>query len=330
MEDFSSHAILLYGPRKSGSSLLHNLLDGGSKLLMLPGELKIKPLVQKERWKKTLVEHYVQRGRLDFHGLYEGSVFEPETLRARPDYHFEGLTIEQTEQLFDVPFYVERLKGMLLDPPEDYPSIVQRDVQAFREALKADSKNFTCWAAKEVGGNTEELIPFFKKIFPRGKVVYIARDPKFVVRSIVMDRRRKGIYLGFRQIWEECVSAQTVLNFIHNDGISNDVVVIYEKLTENIEAEMQRLTNLLDIPFEPILCQPTTLGQPVVVRTSSQKTTEVFRPAPDWKKDLTPTQINAIRLFHGVKPLRYGRGGKKYVSYEELLRRYEQHEQKNK
>jgi hypothetical protein len=332
-EDFSSRALLLYGPRKSGSSLLHNLLDGGSHLLMLPGELKIKPLVQKQKFRKTLVQHYVQRGRLGFTEMLEGSVLEPETLRPKAGYHFTGLSVEQMNELFDLDLYVQRLREMLLDPPESYGAIVQRDVEAFREALKLPEKKYSCWAAKEVGGNTEELIPFFQQTFPVPKIIYIARDPRFVVRSIVMDRRRKGIHLGYRGTWDECKRAQVVINHIYQSAFDNPnaIVVIYEKLTENLEAEMRRIAKLLEIPFEPILCQPTTLGVPVVVRTSSQKTTAVFKPEADWKKDLTPAQVAAIKLFHAVKPLRYnltsgkysGKYVGKYVKYSALLTKYE-------
>ena len=328
-KDFTHRAVLLYGPRKSGSSLLHNLLDGGQELLMLPGELKLKSLVKKDQLKKPLAQHYVQQGRMDFRDLYAGAVTDPTTLHAKKNYSFEGLTAEQTDDLFNVTFYVKSLREILVSPPEDYPSIIRRDVSSFCEALKSSNKNFKYWAAKEVGGNTEKLIPLFKSMFPSGKVIYIARDPRFVVRSIILDRRRKNIHLGFRAVWAECLDAQNVLNYIYNTGIGQDIVVVYEMLTQNIEKEMRRLATLLEIPFEPIFCQPTTLGLPVVVRTASQRTTEVFRQAESWQKDLSAAQISAIRLFHTLKFSGYNRGQEKYVSYDDVLKRYNEHEQEN-
>src|SRR5688572_4634084 len=37
--------VLIYGPRKSGTTLLLNLLDGGPDLFVFPGELKLKFLL---------------------------------------------------------------------------------------------------------------------------------------------------------------------------------------------------------------------------------------------------------------------------------------------
>ncbi len=93
----------------------------------------------------------------------------------------------------------------------------------------------------------------------------------------------------------------------------------YEKLTADTQSEMKRIAAHLEIPFEPVLCEPTTLGVPVVVRTSSHKTTQVFRPEADWKKDLRPTQSSAISCFFRLARIVYKRKGQPFTPYSQLL-----------
>ena len=47
MKDFSENIVLVYGPRKSGTTLLHNLLDGGGNVLVVPDEFKLKFILEK-------------------------------------------------------------------------------------------------------------------------------------------------------------------------------------------------------------------------------------------------------------------------------------------
>ena len=42
---WTENAVLVYGPRKGGTTLLQNLLDGGDHLFVYPDELKLKFLV---------------------------------------------------------------------------------------------------------------------------------------------------------------------------------------------------------------------------------------------------------------------------------------------
>lgn len=57
-------AILLLGPRKSGTTLLQSLLDGAGGLIVLPGEMKLKRLSDFESLDaKDRGEYYVSTGR---------------------------------------------------------------------------------------------------------------------------------------------------------------------------------------------------------------------------------------------------------------------------
>jgi hypothetical protein len=321
---FLERAVLLYGPRKAGTSLVHNLLDGGSELLMLPGELKLNSmtLARKNFPASEFAKAYLEKGRLDFPALFRINGTTPGDVSPRPEYQVEGLDKEQTTALLDTQGYVARLAQLLESRPEDFGTLIRHDVAAFRDSLRGSARrDYQCWAAKDVGGRSERVISFYRETFPAGKIVFIGRQPQFVVRSIVLDRRRKGREMKWREVWTECLKAQGLINYLWQQQQAanpSDTFVIYEKLTEQTETEMRRIAAHIGIPFEPILCEPTTLGQPVVVRTSSHKTTKVFKQENSWKKDLAPAQANAIATFFRLAPLVFKRKKQSFTPYSAL------------
>jgi hypothetical protein len=314
--EFHASPILVYGPRKGGTTLLQSLLDGGSDVLMLPGELKLKWMPQRLNCAaESFLDFYLRRGRLDFPDLIER---QNGAMSAKPDYHFASFSKEQTDVMFDAPRYVEQLSAMHTQPPASTREILTRDVDGFVAALRTDRKQFARWASKEVGADPQHVIGFWRKLFPEGKVVFLVRDPAFVVRSIIMDRRRKGIRLTFGRILRECREAQNIINSAHEYSIGREIMVSYEELTANTVAQMQRVAAQLQIPFEPVLCKPTTLGTPMVVRTSSRATQEVFQQAPSWKKDLRGNEILAISLYQKLAPAQHRLRSKKFIPYPQL------------
>ncbi len=321
---FSQRAILLYGPRKAGTSLMHNLLDGGSELMMLPGELKLNDmtLMRRSLSPAEYSRAYLQKGRLDFPQLLKMDG-ESQQLSPRAEYSLEGLSQEQTAELLDIRHYINGLSEILQSRSENFHDIITRDVTAFAGALRGEARrDYSCWAAKDVGGRSTRVIQFFRETFPSGKIVFIARQPEFVVRSIILDRKRKGITLKWRDVWRECLKAQSLVNFLAQEKQrprQTDTFVAYEKLTADTKSEMQRIARHLKIPFEPVLCEPTTLGVPVVVRTSSHKTTQVFRPEANWRKDLSPSQTRAIVGFFRLAPIIYKRKNQIFTPYSQLL-----------
>jgi hypothetical protein len=314
--EFHASPILVYGPRKGGTTLLQSLLDGGSDVLMLPGELKLKWMPQRlNSASEPFLDFYLQRGRLDFPDLIER---QHGTLTAKPDYHFASFSKEQTDEMFDASRYVKQLDAMRAQPPASTREILTRDVDAFVASLRGNDKPFKRWASKEVGADPQHVIGFWRSLFPDGKVVFLVREPTFVVRSIIMDRRRKGIRMTFGRILRECREAQNIINSAHEYSIGREIMVSYEELTANTQAQMQRIAAQLQLPFEPILCTPTTLGTPMVVRTSSRATQEVFRQAPSWKKDLRRNEITAIALYQKLAPAQHRLRGKKFIPYSQL------------
>ena len=290
---------------------------------MLPGELKMNNMaaLQESLKPAEFAAAYLEKGRLDFRTMIRMEGGKP---AYQHDFHLEGLDLEKTRELFDGEGYVARLANLLERRPESFGELVREDVAAFTASLRGEAKrDYTCWAAKDVGGRSARLVDLHRSMFGHGKVVFIARQPEFVVRSIINDRKRKNIMMTRRMVWHECLRAQGLINYLalqKKAPRSNDIFIHYEKLTEDTEGEMRRIAAHLEIPYEPIFCRPTALGQDVVVRTSSQKTTAVFKQESDWRKDLSSMQAATITWFFRLAPLTFKRKKQQFTSYEDYLK----------
>lgn len=314
-DEFLSHPVLVYGPRKGGTSLLQNLLDGGSCLLMIPGELKLKVFVRKpQRAEADAAGLFVARGRSFFPALLER---DPEALVSTDDGNdMGGLPIRKVAEILSVEEYAAKISAI---QGTDLGELLKADISAFASALRKGRATTNRWASKEVGGDPTKILELFCRHFPQGQVVFAVRQPEFILRSILLDRKRKGASMSIRSILHECQDVQRIINYGYEHACQDHVVVAYEQLTANVSAEMGRVCGVLDIPFEEILTKPTTLGQPVVVDTSSRQTTEVFRQPTRWQKDLTWWQVMVIRGFQIFGPLWYFVKGCPFVRYDQVL-----------
>jgi hypothetical protein len=323
---FHNAPILVYGPRKGGTTLLQSLLDGGQDVVMLPGELKLKWLAQRTQLSpQQFAEYYAQRGRLDFQFLLQrderNQVLKP--LRAKPSYHFASFSTEQTNQIFDPARYahsLEELRHQTFDASTHEAlasQILTQDVDAFIAALKTPNPNWKTWGSKEVGGDTRVVL--------EDKIVFLVREPVFVVRSIITDRRRKNQTMSAGQIWRECREAQNIISAAFEYS-HRELMVTYENLTTDVESEMKRVAEYLGISDEKCLTNPTTLGIEMIVRTASREEKGVFKQSPDWRTNLTPREIRVISLFQKLAPTLYKLRGQNFVSYATLLQKLQQPE----
>lgn len=309
-------ALLVYGARKSGTTLVQSMLDGGASLPMVPGELKLKYILRKRSItsrSRTLAHWYIEGGR---------SIFPVESKPAAGDEEtdpFTGLTRGQARQVIDLDKYSDGLAAIpeLGDP--QLAEIIRKDVHAFMGAMKVDCRAARFWGSKEAGSNPTGTLNLFRECFPDGMVVLVLREPEFIVRSIILNNSRCGRRLGMRRILNEFRDAQRVLNEGYRETLEESVVTVtYEELTENPEGESRLLCQRLGIPFDEIFAKPTTLGEEVVVSTSSRQTTEVFRQVKDWRKGLSRRQVLMLRMCRIFGPAVYRLRGKRMVSYSTL------------
>lgn len=312
--------LLVFGPRKSGTTLLHNLLDGGSELLMIPSELRLHRFQRKiDSSPQDFARHYLDEGRLYFNQML---VWQNEELQANADFAFDGLSREQTRAVFDLEGYVSQLRQALACPPASPRQMVDFDVKAFLNSVKRLPPHLKILASKEIGTHPETTLQFWQELYPDGRIVYLVRQPEFIVRSILNDRRRKGRRLSMRKIWRYCIEAQHLINFAYQTSQwspeKRPIFLSYEAMTSSPETEMRRVARELGIAFEPILAKPTTLGLSMVVRTSSRATTEVFQQAPSWKNGLTQRELRVMQTYDLFKTHVFRKHHEKLISYDTL------------
>lgn len=278
------NALLVYGPRKAGTTLLQNLLDGTSDLAVYPAELKLKYFV-KNRPEGRLVDSYRARSRV-------AEIKSP---------HF---SIEKYHALWR-----ENGDGSLGE-------LIRRDMANVIAASDFCSEP-RLWAAKEVGGRTDAILKEWRRQFPKGRVLFILRDPLMVTRAVLNDRRRKERELSAWQIARETIDplrvVATAARHLDDPGT---FAIAYEDLVSDPPRTMRRVTDFLGIPFDEILTRPTLFGEPIVVRTASRAEKEVFRSDEKWDDGLTPRErriVSATTRFGGLAGFR--------VDYAELRKR---------
>jgi len=278
------NAVLVYGPRKAGTTLFQNLLDGTDDLAVYPAELKLKYFV-KNQPDGRLVDAYRARSRV--------------------------ADIESPH------FAVEKYQALWRDEGDaSLDQLIRCDMANVIAAV--DRRNEPkLWAAKEVGGRTDAILQEWRRLFPKGRVLFILRDPLMVTRAVLNDRRRKERELSIWQIARETVDPlRVVATAARHLADSGTFAIAYEDLVADTPATMKRVAAFLGIAFDDILTRPTLFGEPIVVRTASRAEKEVFRSDEKWDDGLTSRErriVSATTKLAGLAGLR--------VNYPELRKR---------
>lgn len=248
--------ILIYGPRKGGTTLLQRLMDDGVSFCH-PSETKIKMFPKLKR--------VLDRHRDAAIGFSDVEKFFP-------------IAYEQ-EMGLDVARYrqnvLDGLKGIA-----DVKSYIELHVQAVREAASgpgASGQAIAPFMIKEVGGNTAYVIRAFLEAYPNGRVVSIMRDARRVTRAVFRERRRRNVRLSLFEMIHEVVDPLLV-NRAQRKLRGHDRVVTlrYEDLVADVQGQMDRVLEFCELPRSQIHYGPTFQGRPVVVNTSSRETSDVF------------------------------------------------------
>ncbi len=288
MPDWLEHGVLVYGPRKGGTTLFQNLLDGTPEMMVYPAELKLK-FFARDASKMDDVATYYEKSRI-------ASVQSP---------HFDTVAYEARWQ----------------------DALRQGRMTSFAEFIRFDALNVqqsitggasgqpVLWAAKEVGGPTDTILSIWKRLFPKGKALFIVRDPLMVTRAVLNDRRRKQVRLSIREIVHQALDPLAVVTaqakYLDDPYVH---VLAYEDLVADTAGTMKQIAAFLGIPYSPVLAAPTIFGEPQVVRTSSRKTTEVFAPVETWTENLTLRERLVVRVAARTATRKPGYG----VDYEAL------------
>ncbi|MGF7158515.1 hypothetical protein FHS85_000125 [Rhodoligotrophos appendicifer] len=277
--DWVDHAVLVYGPRKAGTTLFQNLLDGGQELLAYPAELKLKAFV-KYPLRGEAVSRYAQTSRV-------------------PEVNSRLLSIEGYRSSW-------RKAAERADWHPDLRELIRLDAETVLENCGAKPSRLSLWCAKEVGGDTDKIVSLWRKMFPLGRILFIFRDPLMITRAVLNDRRRKGITLSAAEIAHETLDPLRVVAAQSRYLGDRDVFALsYEDLVRDPRAVMARVASFLGIQMEDVFTRPTIFGEDVVVRTASRSDKEVFVEDREWFEGLTKREqfvVKATSRLSKVNP----------------------------
>lgn len=280
--------VLVYGPRKAGTTLFQNLLDGSPALFAYPAELKLKYFAR-HPGKADDIETYFAKSRVT---TARSANFDPAPYEAA---------------------WQQALKERSLKGLGDF---IRFDAFAVRQGVSGMGEEPQLWCAKEVGGPADAILGLWRRHFPKGKALFIMREPLMVTRAVLNDRRRKERKLSLREIIRETLDPMRVVAAQAKHLGDPDVhIVSYEHLVADTEAVMRGIAAFLGIPYDDILTRPSIFGEVQVVRTSSRKTAEVFAPAQSWTDGLEPREIRIVSRVSAMA----GKLGRYRVDYPAIL-----------
>lgn len=273
--DWIERGVLIYGPRKGGTTLFQNLLDGGDHLFVYPTELKLK-------W-------HLRDGGKSSRDRFLSRSLVPETSSPH-------LSQDRYRECWASAQRAQKIQGL--------EQLLRYEALAVFRACMRPPSDVRMWGAKEVGGPTSEIVDAWREMFPKGKVLLILRDPRMVTRAVLTDRRRKRQRLSLRQIFYEALDPVRVLaaqaRLIEDEDV---LAVTYDDLVSNTPDVMRRVAEFLGIPFHERFLSPTVFAESVVVRTASRRTTAIFRSQASWTSGLSLRERAVIAAVGLAAPL---------------------------
>lgn len=303
--NFNLIPVLIYAPRKSGSTLLHNLLDGHSQIVSIPGEVKLKRMIVKFK-----------------EDLKDRNFFKWFTENVSSFQYHESYTEEQyLENVYISIGNIDKAKVQEVIRVDDFLKefMAAKPTKNVREAfiiffnswckahtMPVSNKKYILF--KEVGGNSIAILMLFKTIFPNGKIILNSRDTYYVVRSIIRDRKKNGHTMSFKEVMAEFREANEVNKAIKAMGtnqFSDTLEIKYEDVVGDTEKWMRKICKFLDIEFEKSLLSPSMFGYNVIVNTSSKHVNTVFNDqlTQHWSKGLSIQQKLAFKMFWIISKL---------------------------
>ncbi|MGE0212705.1 MAG: sulfotransferase [Parvibaculaceae bacterium] len=288
--DWVENAVLVYGPRKAGTTLFQNLLDGGEELFVYPHELKLKYFVK-----------------------------HPPGADILSTYWRESRIPKVRSPLLDLTRYAELWKS---SGKGELPELVRRDARFVLESCGRKPSSLKLWAAKEVGGRSEGIFRLWRALFPQGRMLFILRDPRMVTRAVLNERRRLGHRPGLVELAREVIDPAKVAaaqaRWLTDPAV---LAITYEDLVADTPETMRRVAAFLGISYGDFLSYPSIFGASTVVATASQSEKSVFRSDAVWHKGLTRRERLVVGLVSAMLRL-LGRG----IDYPALRRRLAERE----
>jgi len=211
---------------------------------------------------------------------------------------------------------------------KDYRGFIDAYVEAIYLALKGKLPPASIRFVEKTVENAE-FAYLLKKLYPHAKFIHIVRNPYAAVVSTRKFKTLNGRYPYLGTILESLESSYYYA-FQNPLSIDDYLVLKYEDLLLETEAQMRQVASFLDIPFEETMLVPTALGEEWKGNSmSGQGFNGVSTyPLTAWKDQITSLEIELVNVLlnHVLDRYRYEKISSKSSPYfpakGETVRKY--------
>lgn len=297
--DFLNSPVFICGAGRSGTTLLSNLLDGHSELLVLPNETHILQYFKayKEEARKTffLRDYLFTEDIL----VYTSPSYREEINKPLTFIYGAGAAWDLSSvngEAF-IETYTKSLQENEINLAVLYKAMA---VSLFNSYSPPDQSSYPKSFVEKRPLDNEISAILLKEHFPKARFIHILRDPRTryasAKRRRIISRMRfkycprlndKDFVRGHAEI--------SMLSFVlakRNQALLGDdyLVIKYEDLTSQPDEVMKTVSDFLFLPWEAILLTQTCLGKKMGSASS-------FKTVLD---RVTATNANRMKAYHSL------------------------------
>ena len=276
--------VFLLGAHKSGTSLLRSLLDGHPELFVVPIETHL--FKRAGYWVDYALGKTSRPPGRSLDGIRKGY------FRVVEDYNTNAYRYGDADLVgrFDLDAFRARFDAAEADA---LPALIAAYFDAIHASLTGEPLPADRRIVEKTVEHAEHAIDL-KRMFPDAVFIHILRNPYANLVSIrrhMMDGPYPFLHRGIQAL-------QNSLYFLYrNRELLEDYhVVRYEDILTEPEATMRSVAELLGLPFDPTLLQPTSAGEAWSGNSSRGESYKGVSAANlhRWKEEVTPLEVHLV------------------------------------
>jgi len=311
--------LIIYGPKKSGSTLIQQLLDGHESIFMLPGEFNSYKYIYSDNIENKhhlLYEylhhsnHFIINPDPDIWGNYSVPKMwnnKEYYFKKNDEYKFSS---KQLPDVVQATFDLSKYKSMLLKKLKNInnPSeLLEIEACCYSCAVGMSLEQKKYLGYKQVG-NYAGLVKKVNSNDFDAKIIIIVRDPRGILNSRINSDRNnykfKTSMLRKFKVVNGVVRFYQEIDYLKASDVykKNVKIVHYEDLVSNSESIMMDICEFLEIDFSPDMLKASVLGIQSAVRTDSRQEKETSNKVfvssiESWKNQLSKSDILLSNAF---------------------------------
>jgi hypothetical protein len=300
IKDWTQNPIILCGHRKSGTTLLLNLFDSYRHLSVFPSDsgfwYAYYPTYDSDQYS---IEQKMQRV-IDV--LYCNVRDDLEALEA----------YKSSDWTFPMDTLVSAFREAAMNTDGSASALLSSAMASFHEVV-LEPKGIEPSGFLEKTTSTEIYAMQVYKWYPNAKMIHLVRDPRDNFASLKSGWKARYQHLNdsIERLLQSMIDRGLLglkLARLNREifGENRYKVVRYEDLTANPQSVMMELCRFIELPYDPILLEPTFLGMPWRgnnfdgLKFDAPSTANVDR----WKERITDHEAALIE-FYGAEEMEH-------------------------